>query len=300
VLAVVVLLLVLGLVIALVVAGVPDTLAVSVMLILAVVVVLLVLGLVIALVVAGVPGTLAVSVMLMLAVVVVLVLRLVIALVVAGVPDTLAVSVMLVAVAVAVVLVVALVLVLRAAMAVVIVSVVVVILAGRLGLLADAGLGRRGDAAAAWTGGGRDSRATRGSDGRRRSCAGVARRWGLTRAEGGCRAAGAWRLGGRQRRRDDGGDLTRSGRRSRDRGLVTGQIEKPWRGQNEPNRRQYGEQADHGCGYARKTTPHKYLIGAPAPELNFSRGRRTSRPLRENSLQHEGVRRGLGDPSIPL
>ena len=45
------LLLVLGLVVALVVAGVPDTLAVSVMFMLAVVVVLLVLGLVVALVV---------------------------------------------------------------------------------------------------------------------------------------------------------------------------------------------------------------------------------------------------------
>ena len=173
----------------------------------------------------------------MLAVVVVLlVLGIVVALVVAGVPDTLAVSVMLVAVAMAVMLVVALVLVVRAAMAVVIVS-VVVILAGRLGLLADAGLGRRGDAAAARPGGGRYSRATGGSEGRRRSCAGVARRWSLTRAEGGCLAFGAWRLGGLQRRRDDGSDLTRSGRRSRDRGLVAGQIEKPWRGQNEPDRR---------------------------------------------------------------
>ena len=174
----------------------------------------------------------------MLAVVVVLlVLGIVVALVVAGVPDTLAISVMLVAVAVAVMLVVALVLVVRAAMAVVIVSVVIVILAGRLGLLADAGLGRRGDAAAARAGGGRDSRATRGSVGRWRRCAGVARRWSLTRAEGGCLAFGAWRLGGLQRWRDDGSDLTRSGRRSRDRGLVAGQIEKPWRGQNEPDRR---------------------------------------------------------------
>ena len=252
---------------------------------LAVVVVLLVLGIVVALVVAGVPDTLAISVMLVAVAVVLLVLGIVVALVVAGVPDTLAISVMLVAVAVAVMLVVlmlvVLMLVVRASMAAVIVFVVVVILAGRLGLLADAGLGRRGDAAAARPGGGRYSRATGGSEGRRRSCAGVARRWSLTRAEGGCRAAGAWPLGGLQRRRDDGGDLTRSGRRSRDRGLVTGQIEKPWRGQNEADRRQYGEQADHGCGYTRKTTPHKYLIGAPAPELNFSRGRRTPRPPRE-------------------
>ena len=164
-----------------------------------------------------------------------LVVALVLALVVAGVPDTLAVSVMLVAVAVAVMLVGRPRADCPGGHGRLVIVVIIVILAGRLRLLADAGLGRRGDAAAARTGGGRDSRATRGSDGAAEL---RWRRWAVRPG---------WARGGRRprsvaargcpARHDDEGDLTRSGRRSRDRGLVTGLIEKPGRGQNEPNRR---------------------------------------------------------------
>ena len=42
--------------------------------------------------------------------------------------------------------------------------------------------------------------------------------------------------------------------------------------------RDYGEHAGQWCGYARKTTPHKCPIGAPAPILNLNGGIRTHDP----------------------
>jgi hypothetical protein len=215
--------------------------------------------------------------------------------------DTLAVSVVLVALAVAVMSVVRLVVLRRMARAA---GVVVAI-----GRFSDPGLRGRGDPAAARTLGGSDPREGRGS---RRACRGSRRGpagWRrLARACRGRLPRGArWRRRPRRSGSDDRRDVAGSGRWSGDCGLVAGQIEKPRRGQDEADGCQYGEHAGQWCGYARKTTPHKCPIGAPAPVLNLNGGirtsrplRETSRPLRENFLQHEGVRGCLGDPSIPL
>lgn len=163
------------------------------------------------------------------------------AVVVAGVPGALSVPVVLVALPVPVMLLVGLVL-RRAAVPVVIL----------IGTLADSGRGSRGDPAAARSLRGRDPRAGRRSGGGR-GCAGAARGRSLAGAD---RRNRAGRFGRLERRRDDGGDLAGSGRRRGNRDLGTGGIEEVWRSQNEADRGQYGEQADYGCGYARKTTPH--------------------------------------------
>ena len=209
---------------------------------------------------------------------------------IAGMPDALAVPVMLVALAVTV-LVVRLVVLRRMARAAVVVA---------TGRLSDPRLWGRGDPAAARTLARSDSGESHGScracRGSRRGPAGRRR---LTRA-------GRWRLPGggalwcRRSGGDDRRDIAGSGRRSGDGGLVAGQVEKPRRGQNEANGGQYGEYAGQWCGYARKTTPHKCPIGAPAPVLNLNWGIRTSRPLCKNFLQHQCVRGRLGNPSIPL
>ena len=202
--------------------------------------------------------------------------------------DTLAVSVVLVALAVALMSVVRLVVLRRMARAIVVVV--------AIGRFSDPGLRGRGDPAAATTLGGSDPREGRWS---RRTCRGSRRGpAGRRRLAGACR--GRLPRGARRRGGDHGRDIAGSGRRSGDCGLVAGQIEKPRRSQDEADGRQYGEHAGQWCGYARKTTPHKCPIGAPAPGLNPNGGIRTSRPLRENFLQHEGVRGCLGDPSIPL
>jgi hypothetical protein len=60
--------------------------------------------------------------------------------------------------------------------------------------------------------------------------------------------------------------------RGRKRGGWGVPVEKCGRGQYEADRGQDGEQADSGCGYARKTTPHNCPIGAAAPFLNLRRG----------------------------
>ena len=192
-----------------------------------------------------------------------------VAVLVARVPVAVPVAVVLVALAVAVMLMVRLVLRL-VAMAIVVVAVIVT-----LGPLADARLRSRGDASAAGALAWGDSRAGPGRGGR--SGAGPTGRR-LARAER-RRPARRPRRGGRlERRRDGRAGVSGPGRRSGDRRLITGRLEEARRGQNEANRSQYGEQADHGCGYARKTTPHKLSIGAPAPALNLNAGFRLHEP----------------------
>jgi hypothetical protein len=127
---------------------------------------------------------------------------------------------------------------------------------------ADAGLGRRGDAAPARPLGGRQSGQRRTGEGRRRGCS---RRRALARPER--RHPAAWRS--LKRRRDDGGDLAAPGWRSRNGGIAPGRLQEVRRREYEANRGQDGQQAEHGCGYARKTTPHNCPIGAPAPCPEF-------------------------------
>jgi hypothetical protein len=179
------------------------------------------------------------------------VVLLLVAVPVAGVPVALAVPVLLVALAVAVMLLLALVLLGRMAGTAVI---VIVALARRL--FSDSGLRSRGDAA---TGralirrnpreGRGDPRARRGGPSgcacRRRLARPGRRR--LPRAARGAGRAGC----------DDRRDLAGSGRGSRDCGLVAGEIQESRRSQYEADGGQYGEYAGHGCGYARKTAPHK-------------------------------------------
>jgi hypothetical protein len=187
---------------------------------------------------------------------------------VAGMTDTLAVSVVLVALTVAVMSVVRLV-VLRGMPG----SAVVL----GLRLFADSGLRGRGDPAAARTLGGSDPGEGRGS---RRACRGSRRGpAGTRRLARACR--GRLPRGARRPRRsgsDDRRDVAGSGRWSGDCGRVAGQIEKPGRGQHEANGGHHGEHAGQWCGYARKTTPHKCPIGAPAPVLNPNGGIRTYDP----------------------
>jgi hypothetical protein len=169
-----------------------------------------------------------------------------------------------------------------------------------IGLLAHASLRRRRDPAAGRALGRREAR-ERGS-GEAGLCGGSgASRCGrsLARHHRVRPAAGARRSGGRGRRCDDRGDLAGPSRRSRDRGVASRQIQEAWGSQYEGDRCRYGEHADHGCSYARKTAPHESPIGASAPSLNLSRRNRTSRPLREDFLQHQCVCGRLGNPSIP-
>jgi hypothetical protein len=186
-----------------------------------------------------------------------------------GMPDPLAFAMMFVALAVAVVVVRLVVLRGMARAAAVVVA---------TGRLSDSRLWSGGDPATARTRVRSDSGESRGS---RRAC----RRSRRDPGSGRLTRAGGWRLpgGGARRRRGSGGDDRRdiagSGRWSGDGGLVAGHVEKPRCGQNEANGSQYGEHAGQWCGYARKTAPHSFPIGAPAPVLNLNRGIRTSRPL---------------------
>ena len=167
---------------------------------------------------------------------------------VARVTYTLSVAVVVVALAVAVMLVVRFVL---RGVAVAVVPVLPVT------VVAGAGVWGCGDPPAARALGGSDSGAGCRSRGRW-SRAGTRRRR-LRRSHRSRRASAAGRPGARERRRDNRSDLAGSGRWRRDRGLLVGPVEKARRGQNEADRGQYGEQADHGCGYARKTTPHNWF-----------------------------------------
>jgi hypothetical protein len=175
---------------------------------------------------------------------------------VAGVPVPLTVAVVFVALPVPVVRMVAL-----GALPFVAGSVVVAARrAVGIGLLADSGLRGRGDASAARAFRGRDPWADCGARWR-----GGARGTGC--AGGRCCSDRAGRGGGRvglgtrrlrcaERGRDGGAGFAGSGGRSGNGSLLARQVEKPWRCQNEADRSQHGEQADCGCGYARKTTPH--------------------------------------------
>jgi hypothetical protein len=160
-----------------------------------------------------------------------------------------------------------------------------------LGLLTDSRLPGRGNAAAAGPFSGVDC----GWRERKGWSRGRAGRWAVAWPQRWHPSARipVWSL---QRRRDDGSDLAGPGRRSRNGGLALGGLEEVRRCEYEANRSQNGEQAEHGCGYARKTAPHNCLIGVPAPELNLRWVDRTSRPLREGFFQHEGVRGRLRQP----
>lgn len=218
------------------------------------------------------------------------VFALLVAVTVTGMPVPLAVSVMLVAIAMALMLVVRL-MVLRGMTRAAVVL--------RLRLFADSGLRGRRDTALARTlarsDPGEGSRGCRAGSGTRGRLA-VGRRLARPRRRRLPRGA----RGGRRPGGDDRRDIAGSRGRSGDGGLVSGKIEKPGRGQHEANGGYHGEHAGCRCSYARKTTPHKCPIGAPAPVLNLNGRIRTSRPLTEHFLQHEGVGWGLGNPSIPL
>jgi hypothetical protein len=181
---------------------------------------------------------------------------------VAGMTDTLAVSVVLVALAVAVMSVVRLVVLRRMARAIFVVV--------AIGRFSDPGLRGRGDPAANRTLGGSDPREGRGSRRARRGPAG--RRRHARACRGRLPRGARWRRRPRRSGSDDRRDVAGSGRWSGDCGLVAGQIEKPRRGQDEADGCQYGEHAGQWCGYARKATPHKCPIGAPAPILNLNGG----------------------------
>jgi hypothetical protein len=172
---------------------------------------------------------------------------------VAGVAEPLAVSVVFVAVPMLVGVVI-----LRPPR---VMTMVVVLVSGRtvrIGLLADSRLRGRGDPAAARAlrrsdrraGGetrGRSSADRTGPIGRRCASA-LGGRGGATGGPRGHRCV--------DRRCDGRADLAGSGGRRRNRRLLAGQVEKARRCQNEADRSQDGEQADYGCGYARKTAPH--------------------------------------------
>jgi hypothetical protein len=178
------------------------------------------------------------------------------ALAVAGVAEPLSVSVVLVAVPMLVGMVI------RRPFRVVAVIVVIPVVAGgvvRIRLLADSRLWGRGDPAAARAlrGGKRRARGGNGRSGWSEPARTVSRRWAPGRESWGRVIGAARRLRRLGWRRDGGADLACSGGRGRNRRLLAGHVEKSRRCQNEANRSQYGEQADYGCGYARKTTPHK-------------------------------------------
>jgi hypothetical protein len=126
------------------------------------------------------------------------------------------------------------------------------------------------------------TRATLGGSGRRTSCCG---RLGERRDASGRSRDGRLRLGlfgarilRAQRRRGHRGNLCGPGRRGGDGDRPRQRVEEKRRRQDEGDRGPDGEQAEHGCGYARKTTPHDYPIGAAAPGLNPNRVNRTVSP----------------------
>lgn len=147
-----------------------------------------------------------------------------------------------------------------------VVAVIVVIVASRatggairIGFLADPRLRSRGDPAAARALRGCERGAGRGNEGTGwadRSGT-IGRRCGSGRTRRGRVIGAARRLRRLGWRRDGGADLAGSGGRGRKRRLLAGEVEKSRRCQDEADRSQYGEQADYGCGYARKATPHK-------------------------------------------
>jgi hypothetical protein len=176
---------------------------------------------------------------------------------VTGMSVALAVPVLLVALAVpvmplvAVMLLVALVLLGRMAGTAVI---VIVALARRL--FSDSGLRSRRDAATGRALVRRNPRESCGRpwarQGRRPGCVRGRRLAGPGRGRVPRAARGAGGAGCHDRR-----DLAGSSRGSGDGGLLAGEIQEPRRGQYEANGGQYGEHAGSGCGYARKTAPHK-------------------------------------------
>jgi hypothetical protein len=189
------------------------------------------------------------------------------------------------------------------AMAVIVVLVVVTSagMARSARLLADSGLGSGRDPASgrrpgrpeASRGGGRWGRGGRDGSGRarrRRDGAGASR----------LSASARCGPGRRERRCDDGGHLAPAGRRGWNCLLAWRLVEEMWSGQYEGNRDPNGEHAENGCGYARKTAPHRCPIGAPAPSLNLSGEDRSSRlPQRALFIDRAFVGAWEIQPSLP-